>query len=148
MNFALKDLLEAIGPTASLVFAAWIFLSFLEQRYVAAFERFRELTNEYRSNAESRRHESVRTQVRLYRRRCELIRLATNIGVVSAILLLATIVLGGLNVVFPGHRLVPPLAAVLAISGLMLVIASAVIVLVENTLTGRALAEDVSDLEL
>src|SRR5436305_1444599 len=36
VQFDLKDLLQAIGPTASLVFAAWIFLSFLESRYVAA----------------------------------------------------------------------------------------------------------------
>jgi hypothetical protein len=36
--FELKDVREAIGPTASLLFAAWIFLSFLRERYVAANE--------------------------------------------------------------------------------------------------------------
>jgi hypothetical protein len=117
------------------VFAAWIFLSFLQQRYVAAFERFRELTNEYRG-AESPRHESVRTQIRL----------ATNIGVVSAILLLCTLMMGGLNVVFPGHKMLPPVAAAFALGGLTLVVVSAVIVLIENTLIGFALSEDVADL--
>ncbi len=30
-GFELKDLLSAVGPTASLIFAAWIFLSFLPE---------------------------------------------------------------------------------------------------------------------
>src|ERR1700712_916899 len=97
LNFALKDLLEAIGPTASLVFAAWIFLSFLQSRYVAAFERFRELTDEYRNGVEGRRGQSIRTQIQLYRRRCDWMRWATNLGVISEILLIATLILGGFN---------------------------------------------------
>ena len=43
MDFELKDLLEAIGPNATLIFAAWIFLSFLQQRYTAAYDRYRAL---------------------------------------------------------------------------------------------------------
>src|ERR1700712_3729998 len=147
MNFQLSDLLKAIGPNASLVFAAWIFLSFLQARYVAAFDRFRELTNEYRTGSpEGRRHQSIRTQIRLYRRRCELMRWAATIGVVSAILLICTLIIGGLDVVFPGHQGLPPAGAVCALAGLALVIVAAMIVIVENTMLGRELAEDVVDL--
>jgi hypothetical protein len=68
MDFDLKDVLEAIGPSAALVFASWIFLGFLEQRYVAAYERFRKLVEEYRANQSSKtRHQNLRDQIRLYR---------------------------------------------------------------------------------
>jgi hypothetical protein len=103
LHFELKDLLQAIGPTASLVFAAWIFLGFLETRYVAAFERYGELADDYRKGVPGRRHDAVQSQIRLYRRRCEWIRLSTNIGVVSAIALLCTLILAALNVIFSGQ---------------------------------------------
>ena len=32
MNFELSDVLKAIGPAASIIFAAWIFTGFLQQR--------------------------------------------------------------------------------------------------------------------
>jgi hypothetical protein len=146
VNFELKDLLEAIGPTASLVFAAWIFLSFLESRYVACFERYRELANEYRSGGPEDRHASVKAQVRLYRRRCEWIRLSTNIGLVSAVLLLFTLIFAGLNVVFSGHSWLPAGAAVCSIVGLLLVVIAAAIVIIENTLIGSALRAEVADI--
>jgi hypothetical protein len=40
MTFELKDILTAIGPNASIVFAAWIFMGFLQQRYSVALERY------------------------------------------------------------------------------------------------------------
>jgi hypothetical protein len=80
-EFDLKDLLEAVGPTASLIFAAWIFLTFLQARYTAAYERFRALIAELRSHrGQDQRRTSLRQQILLYKRRCEQMRLATNIG--------------------------------------------------------------------
>jgi hypothetical protein len=65
MDFDLKDVLGAIGPSAALVFASWIFLGFLEQRYVAAYERFRKLVEQYRANQSSKtRHQNLRDQIR------------------------------------------------------------------------------------
>jgi hypothetical protein len=37
----LSDVLKAIGPAASIIFAAWIFMGFLQQRYDAAVSRYR-----------------------------------------------------------------------------------------------------------
>src|ERR1700710_1342785 len=112
MHFQLKDLLEAIGPTASLVFAAWIFLSFLQSRYVAAFERYRELANDFRKDGESDRKESIARQIKIYKNRCIQMQRATQIGVVSAMLLIGTLVIAGLDVIFPHHNTLPALAAI------------------------------------
>jgi hypothetical protein len=48
MTFELKDILTAIGPNASIVFAAWIFMGFLQQRYSVALERYRSLIEQCR----------------------------------------------------------------------------------------------------
>src|SRR3954462_9829864 len=90
-GYDLKDVLTAVGPTASLIFAAWIFLSFLQQRYTTAYERYRSLISEYRQgNLQDQRKRSVRDQILMYKQRCEQMRLATNIGVIWAIRLLNT----------------------------------------------------------
>jgi hypothetical protein len=103
MDFDLKEVLEAIGPSAALVFASWIFLGFLEQRYVAAYERFRKLVEEYRANQSSEtRHQNLGDQIRLYRVRCDQMRTATNLGVFAAILLLTTLICGALEAIFGG----------------------------------------------
>lgn len=147
MSIDLKELLQTIGPTASLVFAAWIFLSYLQTRYEAAAVRFRELLNEYREEMNSSRHQSVRRQILLYQRRCACMRRATNIGVVSAMLLIFTLIIGALNVVAP-NDILPPIAACLAIVGLALVVLAASFVLFENRLMQRALDDELSDVNL
>jgi hypothetical protein len=48
MEFKLKDVLDAVGPTASLIFAAWIYLSFLQQRYSSGYQNYRDLVSMYR----------------------------------------------------------------------------------------------------
>lgn len=142
----LKDVLEAIGPTASLVFAAWIFLSYLQARYTGAAERYRELADNYRKGASGDRAQSVSRQVLLYRKRCNLMRIATNIGVVSAMLLIATLVLAAVEVMFPLHPAVAWTGSCLAVVGLLLVMAAATCVLFENRLMQRAMRDELSDL--
>jgi hypothetical protein len=79
-DFELKDLLQAIGPSASLIFAAWIFLSFLQSRYSSAYEHYRQLIAELRTHREQdRRLQSLCRQILAYKRRCEQMRWATNI---------------------------------------------------------------------
>src|SRR3954462_6929975 len=71
MDFELKDLLEAIGPNATLIFAAWIFLSVLQTRYTGAYDRYRALIEGYRnSSGDSARRRSLVQQIDLYKRRC------------------------------------------------------------------------------
>lgn len=147
MNFSAKDLLEAIGPNATLIFAAWIFLSFLQQRYLDAYEHYRQLIEEYRKHgAHDRRRHSLADQILQYKRRCELMRLSTNIGVVSAILLIAGLIAAGLEVI-AGAAFLKYVTAVCALVGLAAVIAAAVIVLMENTRLQGAIESDVSDIE-
>jgi F0F1-type ATP synthase assembly protein I len=149
MEFDLKDVLEAIGPSAALVFASWIFLGFLEQRYVAAYERFRKLVEEYRANQSSEnRHQNLKDQIRLYRVRCDQMRTATNLGVIAAILLLTALICGALEAIFGGIALIKYLGTACAIVGLLLVIAAAVYVVLENTLIKQMLDSEVADLDL
>jgi hypothetical protein len=147
MDFDLRDVLEAIGPSAALVFASWIFLGFLEQRYVAAYERFRKLVEEYRANQSSEtRHENLKDQIRLYRVRCDQMRTATNLGVIAAILLLTSLICGGLEAVFGGIAPIKYLGTACAIVGLLLVIAAAVYVIRENTLIRHMLDSEIADI--
>lgn len=105
MHFQLKDVLTAIGPSASIVFAAWIFMSFLQNRYSQAFQLYRELIQECREREmEQPRGANVRAQVLLFRRRFELMRQATNLGLVAAMLLISTLIGGAVNAVFPAFR--------------------------------------------
>jgi len=48
MSFEMKDLLSSVGPAASLIFAAWIFLQLLNSWYMAAFDMYRSFVKEYR----------------------------------------------------------------------------------------------------
>jgi hypothetical protein len=146
-DFDLKDLLEAVGPTASLIFAAWIFLTFLQARYTAAYERFRALIAEFRTHREQdQRRASLRHQILIYKRRCEQMRLATNIGVISAILLISALICAALGTMYDTVSAWKYLTACCAIAGLLLVIWAATLVLVENYHVQRLLESDLSDI--
>jgi hypothetical protein len=146
-DFDLKDLLQAIGPTASLIFAAWIFLTFLQARYTAAYERYRALIAELRTRQEQdKRRDSLRDQILTYKRRCEQMRLATNIGVTSAILLIIALICAALGTMYDTISAWKYLTACCAIAGLLLVICAAVCVLVENFGLQRLLESDLSDI--
>jgi hypothetical protein len=147
VDFQFKDVLEAVGPTAGLVFASWIFLSVLQQRYVSAYERYRALVSEYREkDPEGQRRRSLETQIRNYKRRCECMKRATNVGVVAAILLILTLVAGALNVMLPELGFIKYAGAACALLGLLLVIVGAVMVILENGLLQRSIDSELSDL--
>jgi hypothetical protein len=146
-DFDLKDLLEAVGPTASLIFAAWIFLTFLQARYTSAYERFRALIAELRAHREhDQRRTSLRQQILIYKRRCEQMRLATNIGVTSAILLITALIGAALGTMYDTVSAWKYLTACCAVIGLLLVIWAAVLVLIENFTLQRLLDSDLSDI--
>jgi len=145
-DFDLKDLLEAVGPTASLIFAAWIFLTFLQARYTAAYERFRSLIAELRSHGEQdQRHSSLQNQILIYKRRCEQMRLATNIGVISAILLITALICAALGTMYDTVSAFKYSTACCAVIGLALVIWAAALVLAENYHVQQLLESDLSD---
>jgi len=145
-DFDLKDLLEAVGPTASLIFAAWIFLTFLQARYTAAYERFRSLIAELRSHGEQdQRHSSLQNQILIYKQRCEQMRLATNIGVISAILLITALICAALGTMYDTVSAFKYSTACCAVIGLALVIWAAALVLAENYHVQQLLESDLSD---
>jgi hypothetical protein len=156
MQFTMKEFLEAIGPSASLIFASWIFLSFLQTRYTAAYERYRSLIDERRQNLkkkpdegvtdEDRHQRSLGGQIGLYRRRCEHMRLATNIGVIAAMLLIITILCGGLQVIAPDAAVIRVVGATAAVVGLAMLMVAAAFVLLENSLIRHAMDDEPADL--
>jgi len=147
MNFELKDVLTAIGPTASIVFAAWIFMGFLQQRYTAAYGLYRSLIEDCRNGRLSaERRGNIKDQVMLYKRRCELMKVATNLGLAAAILLITTLIAATVNSVFSQlSPLLRWLGAGCAVAGLGLVIVAAALVIVENSIIQRALDSELLD---
>jgi hypothetical protein len=146
MSFQLKDVLSAIGPRASIVFAAWIFMSFLQNRYSSAFQLYRELIEQFRTRGKTgTREENVRDQVLLFKRRFELMRLATNLGLLAAILLIATLIGGALNVVFGNVPVIAVISTIAAITGFLLVIVAACVVIRENSIIRRAVTVELLD---
>ena len=142
----LDDVLKAIGPNASIVFAAWIFMGFLQQRYDSAIDRYRGAVGDYRDGDHGEaRSDNLRDQVVAYRRRCRLMGLALLTGLFAAMLLIASLMFGALDVIVPG---VPPIAwagTASALGGFGLVIAAALIVVRESALVTRELDNELRD---
>lgn len=152
MTFELKDVLGVGGPSASLIFAATIYLGFLQQRYTSTYDRYRDLADGLRTFPASGdprarvRRDSMAGQLQLYRRRCGQLMVATNFAVAAAVLLSLALVVGLLNLtVAPAAPLkYACLAGLLA--GLLLLVVSSAFVVVENTLVRHAVAAELDDL--
>jgi hypothetical protein len=85
--------------------------------------------------------------VLLYKRRCEQMRLATNLGVAAAAFLTTTLLAAALFIAF--HKTPEALKYVSlgsSLVGLLLLIAAAAVALVENTLLQRAIDSEISDI--
>ena len=150
MDFELPNLLKVIGPAASIIFAAWIFMTFLQQRYDSAVERFKEEIEDLRSgNPSPDRRENIKQQVIIHKRRCDIMSRANLIGLFSAIFLIMTLISGEIDIVMPGIVVMKYISAGSALLGFGLVIVAAGFVIVEGFIARRQLdAEllDVSDL--
>ena len=146
VDFELKEVMEAVGPSAALAFAAWLFLQLLQQRYSAAYTRYRELVDAYRTGLEGKRREIVKEEIEIYRKRVFYMMHSANIGTVAAMLLLAALVCSGLNAVFKLDWL-KFIGAPCIILGLLLVIPAAAIIIVENLMIRRPIEAELADLE-
>ena len=147
MNLDLAKVLTTVGPAASIIFAAWIFVAFLQTRYDAAIERYRELIEKFRSSelSESRKA-NMRDEILHYKRRCELMNLATGCGLVSAVLLISTMIFGGLAIVFQDVALLKLICMLTALLGLLLVIVGASIVIIEGRIIRRQIHSELLDI--
>lgn len=150
MSFELKDVLSAVGPAASLVFAAWIFLQLLNSRYVSSYDRYRTLTGEYREmqddNWDDARRNSVREQILLYKKRCEQMRLALNMGLIAAMLVILGLITGAIQIAFTQLTFLKPVSLGCIVLGLGMVLPAAIIVLIENLEVKAALDSELEDI--
>jgi hypothetical protein len=146
MNLDASAILKAIGPAASIVFAAWIFMGFLQQRYDAAIERYRSMIAQYRKGEVSQwRHGNIKDEILVYKRRCELMNAASVVGLISAILLILTLIAGELSIILPKEPVPQYATAGCALAGFSLVIVAAIIVIVESVITRRLLDSELLD---
>lgn len=144
----LGDVLKAIGPNAAIVFAAWIFMGFLQQRYDSAIDRYREAVGDFRTNDhEHGRASNLKDQILTYRHRCELMGWATLVGLVAAISLIAALIFGALDILIPDTRPIVVCGIAASIAGFLLVIAAAVIVIVEARVVHRQLDDELRDVD-
>jgi hypothetical protein len=148
MDFKLSDVMQAVGPNASLVFASWIFMSFLQTRYSNAYSLYRKMIDDLRENkADGQRRTTIHDEIVLYRQRLNHMRLATNLGLYAAILLLSTLILSGLDVILGKPDFLKYLGAACIVVGLALIIWSAALVVTENKMLKMALDRDGDDLD-
>jgi len=144
----LADVLKAIGPNAAIVFAAWIFMGFLQQRYDSAIDRYREAVGDFRSNDhESGRADNLKDQILTYRHRCKLMGQATIIGLIAAILLISSLIFGALDVLIPKVSLIMAAGTAASIFGFVLVIVAAMIVIAEGRIVHRQLDDELRDVD-
>jgi len=142
----LADVLKAIGPNASIVFAAWIFMGFLQQRNDAAIDRYRQAVGDFRSNEhDPSRSGNLKAQVLAYRRRCRLMSRATFVGLVAAILLISSLIFGALDVIVPNTAIIAVCGIGTAIGGFVLVIIAAFIVIAEGRIVQRQIDDELRD---
>lgn len=142
----LSDVLKAIGPNAAIIFAAWIFMGFLQQRYDGALDRYRRAVGDYRSNEhDASRADNLKHQVLAYRRRCRLMSQATLVGLVAAILLIISLIFGVLDVLLPRTAIIIACGTVTAVAGFILVIVATIIVILEGRIVRRQIDDELRD---
>ena len=146
MDFKLKEVMDAVGPSAALAFAAWLFLQLLQQRYSAAYTRYRDMVDAFRDGMEGKRREVVKEEIDIYRRRVLCMLQATNIGMAAAILLLVGLVTNGLDAVFKIDWL-KYIGAPAILLGLLLVIPAAIMVVRENMMIRKPIEAELADLQ-
>jgi Ca2+/Na+ antiporter len=147
MDFDLANVLKVIGPAASLIFAAWIFVGFLQTRYDAAVERYRDIIEKYRTaDLSGSRKANMTDQVVHYKRRCELMSRAIGCGLVSAILLIFTLIFGGLALTIQEVSIFKYISAGTATLGLLLVVVGTFIVIMEGRIIYRQMHSELLDI--
>jgi Protein of unknown function (DUF2721) len=148
VDFELKEVLEAVGPSAALAFSAWLFLQLLQQRYSAAYARYRELVDSLRDGSDGRdgkRRQMVHDEVAVYRKRVYHMMHATNLGMAAAMLLVLALAVSAIDAVFHFEWL-KYIGAPAIIVGLLLVLPAASLLVAENMLIRQPIEAELADL--
>jgi hypothetical protein len=146
MDFKLKEVMDAVGPSAALAFAAWLFVQLLQQRYTAAYTRYRKLVESVRGNVDGERRDVVKGEILLYRKRVLYMLYGTNLGMVAAILLLLALISSGLDAVFKFDWL-KYIGAAGIVFGMTMVVICCCIVIVETTLIKQPIEAELQNIE-
>ena len=146
VDFQLKEVMDAVGPSAALAFAAWLFLQLLQQRYSAAYSRYRELVETFRGGIEGKRREVIKDEIVVYHKRVIYMMHSTNIAMVGAIFLLLGLVVNGLNAMLKMDWM-KYLGAPAILLGLLLVIPAALLLIRENMMIMQPIKAELADLE-
>ncbi|WP_082513213.1 DUF2721 domain-containing protein [Methylobacterium sp. Leaf125] len=147
MNLDLAKVLTTVGPAASIIFAAWIFVAFLQTRYDAAIDRYRDLIEKFRSpDLSDSRKANMRDEILNYKRRCELMNRAIGCGLISAMLLISTMIFGGFSLVFQDSEALKLVSMGTATLGLILVIVGAAMVIMEGRIIRRQIHTELLDI--
>lgn len=147
MTLDIASIFKAVGPAASIIFAAWIFMGFLQTRYDAAVDRYRAVVGEYRKgdNLDARRG-NLHDSILVYKKRCEIMNVASVIGLTSAIILTTALMLGELAIAFTHVEALKLLSVGATLIGLSLVIVASAIVVYESLIIHRQLEAELLDL--
>ena len=94
----------------------------------------------------SQRADTTKEQVKVYRRRCQIMSAANAVGLISAMPLILTLICGGLDVLFPVVPLVNTVGAIGALFGLVLLIIAALCVLAEGAMAHRQIDTEIADM--
>ena len=147
MTIDVASIFKAIGPAASIIFAAWIFMGFLQVRYDSAVDRYRELIGRYRDGEDlDDRRDNLRDSILVYKKRCEIMNVASVIGLTSAIILILALIFGELSLVFTSVATLKVISFGMTLVGLSLVILASAIVLYESLIIHRQLETELLDL--
>lgn len=146
MDFELKDVMGAVGPSAALVFAAWLFLQLLQQRYTAAYTRYRELIEAFRGDLNGKRREVIQEEIDVYYKRVKTMMYATNLGMVAAICLLLSLASSGLDAMFKLDWL-KYIGGPGIVLGLLLVVPAAIMVIMENMMIKKPIDDELADVK-
>lgn len=144
MDFELKDVMGAVGPSAALVFAAWLFLQLLQQRYTAAYTRYRELVESFRGDLQGKRRDVIKKEIHVYHKRVKIMLYATNLGLVGAICLLLSLASSGLDAMFKLDWL-KYIGGPGIVLGLLLVVPAAIMMIIENMMIKQPIDAELDD---
>ena len=147
MPIDIANIFKAVGPAASVIFAAWIFMAFLQTRYDAALDRYRSLVEQYRDGIQrNARRENLRDSIIVYKKRCEMMNIASIIGLSSAVLLISSLIIGELALALPSIDILKYVCIGGTLIGLALVVVATAIVIYESLIIHRQLEAEILDL--
>lgn len=147
-QYKLTDLLSSAGATIGIIIAGVIFLQFMSTRLVDLSGKYRELTREYRSRGDAEaRHAPLRSQIRMYRRRLELVNRAAGLGAAAVLCFLLAVTAGGLSMAYPTVLTFKWVGTFGLLAGLAGIAGGVALHLIETIHARHEIAEEIADLD-